>query len=108
MTFASRWSNCGSLASWTGRDGPYDSTSDRHTHHRTRRHHAALREANPEHKLDLYRSLRLKLAYTPATQTAHAIIDLGERRWDMVCVRGGTRPHVPSAPAGNRYACVAQ
>jgi hypothetical protein len=41
---------------------------------------AALEEATPEHKLDLYRSLRLKLTYTAETQTVHAAIDLGEHR----------------------------
>jgi DNA invertase Pin-like site-specific DNA recombinase len=50
----------------------------------------ALQEANPEQKLDLYRSLRLKLIYSAETQTVHASIDLGEHRWDLVRVRGGT------------------
>jgi site-specific DNA recombinase len=50
----------------------------------------ALTEADPEHKLELYRSLRLKLTYAPQTQTVHAEIDLGEHRWDLVGVRGGT------------------
>jgi len=49
----------------------------------------ALDEAPPEHKLDLYRSLRLKLIYSAETQTVHAIIDLGGHRWDLVRVRGG-------------------
>jgi site-specific DNA recombinase len=48
----------------------------------------ALQQANPEHKLDLYRSLRLRLTYSPETQTVRAIIDLGEHRWDLVRVRG--------------------
>uniref|UniRef100_UPI000E3D9417 recombinase family protein n=1 Tax=Allorhizocola rhizosphaerae TaxID=1872709 RepID=UPI000E3D9417 len=51
---------------------------------------AALNEAQPEQKLDLYRSLRLKLTYAAETQTVHAAIDLGEHRWDLVRVRGGT------------------
>ncbi|MFC3500050.1 recombinase family protein [Micromonospora krabiensis] len=51
---------------------------------------AALEEAEPEHKLDLYRSLRLRLTYSAETQTVHAAIDLGEHRWDLVRVRGGT------------------
>jgi len=51
---------------------------------------AALKEATPEHKLDLYRSLRLKLTYTAETQTVHAAIDLGEHRWDLVRVRGAS------------------
>jgi hypothetical protein len=50
----------------------------------------ALAEAEPEHKLDLYRSLRLRLTYSPETQTVPAMIDLGEHRWDLVRVRGGT------------------
>ncbi|HZM77263.1 MAG TPA: recombinase family protein [Candidatus Limnocylindrales bacterium] len=49
---------------------------------------AALEEATPDQKLDLYRSLRLKLTYTAETQTVYAIIDLGEHRWDLVRVRG--------------------
>ncbi|HET8659615.1 MAG TPA: recombinase family protein [Micromonosporaceae bacterium] len=51
---------------------------------------AALHEAPPGHKLDLYRSLHLRLTYSPETRTVHATIDLGEHRWDLVCVRGGT------------------
>jgi len=51
----------------------------------------ALQEANHEQKLDLYRSLRLKLIYSAETQTVHASIDLGEHRWDLVRVRGPTR-----------------
>jgi site-specific DNA recombinase len=51
---------------------------------------AALEEAEPENKLDLYRSLRLKLTYSAETQTVRATIDLGEHRWDLVRVRGGT------------------
>ena len=51
---------------------------------------AALEEAEPEDKLDLYRSLRLRLTYSAETQTVHAEIDLGEHRWDLVRVRGGT------------------
>jgi hypothetical protein len=50
---------------------------------------AALEEATPEHKLDLYRSLRLRLTYVTETQTVHAAIDLGEHRWDLVRVREG-------------------
>lgn len=51
---------------------------------------AALREAQPEHKLGLYRSLRLKLTYSGETQAVPATIDLGEHRWDLVGVEGGT------------------
>ncbi|QDY09542.1 hypothetical protein FJK98_22370 [Micromonospora sp. HM134] len=50
----------------------------------------ALTEAEPEHKLDLYRLLRLKLTYNDETQTVRAIVDLGAHRWDLVRVRGGT------------------
>ena len=53
----------------------------------------ALDEAPPEHKLDLYRSLRLKLIYSAETQTVHAIIDLGGHRWDLgSCPRGELNP----------------
>ena len=48
----------------------------------------ALDEAPPEHKLDLYHSLRLKLIYSAETRTVHATIDLGEHRGDLVRVRG--------------------
>jgi hypothetical protein len=51
---------------------------------------AALEEATPDHKLDLYRSLRLRLTYSAETQTVHAAIDLGEHRWDLVRVRGAS------------------
>ena len=50
----------------------------------------ALRDAEPEHKLEVYRSLGLRLTYTPETQTVHTKIDLGPHRWDSVRVRGGT------------------
>jgi site-specific DNA recombinase len=59
---------------------------------------AALEEATPEHKLDLYRSLRLKLTYTAETQTVHATIDLGEHRWDLVRVRGSTQTKTQQGP----------
>ena len=51
---------------------------------------AALRQAEPEHKLDVYRSLGLRLTYRLDTQTVRAEIDLAAHRWDSVCVRGGT------------------
>jgi DNA invertase Pin-like site-specific DNA recombinase len=51
---------------------------------------SALRDAEPEHKLDVYRSLGLRLAYDPETQTVRADIDLATHRWDSVRVRGGT------------------
>jgi hypothetical protein len=50
----------------------------------------ALRDAEPERKLEVYRSLGLHLTYTPETQTVRAQIDLGPHRWDSVRVRGGT------------------
>jgi hypothetical protein len=52
----------------------------------------ALEQANPEHKLDLYRTLRLRLTYCAEAQTVHATIDLGEHRWSLVRVRGATQP----------------
>lgn len=51
---------------------------------------AALRDAEPEHKLDVYRNLGLNLTYDPQTQTVRAGIDPAAHRWDSVCVRGGT------------------
>ncbi|MFI7435502.1 hypothetical protein [Micromonospora haikouensis] len=50
----------------------------------------ALRDAEPERKLEVYRSLGLHLAYDPETQTVRASIDLAAHRWDSVRVRGGT------------------
>jgi hypothetical protein len=50
----------------------------------------ALADAEPDHKLEVYRSLGLRLTYHPETQTVHAMIDLGGHRWDLVRVRGGT------------------
>jgi site-specific DNA recombinase len=51
---------------------------------------AALRQAEPEHKLEVYRALGLRLTYLPDTQTVRAQVDLATHRWDSVCVRGGT------------------
>jgi hypothetical protein len=48
----------------------------------------ALRDADPAHKLEVYRSLGLRLTYDPQTQTVRAEIDLAAHRWDSVCVRG--------------------
>lgn len=50
----------------------------------------ALRDADPEHKIEVYRSLGLRLTYHPDTQTVRADIDLATHRWDSVRVRGGT------------------
>ena len=58
----------------------------------------ALEEAKPEDKLDLYRSLRLRLTYPAETKTVHAAIDLGEHRWDLVGVRGATRTKTQPGP----------
>ena len=51
---------------------------------------SALRGAEPEHKLEVYRSLGLHLTYDPDTQTVRANVDLATHRWDSVRVRGGT------------------
>jgi len=59
----------------------------------------ALRDADPEDKLDIYRNLGLRLTYDPQTQTVRAEIDLATHRWDSGCVRGGTRPRNPSTSA---------
>ncbi|MGN9913557.1 hypothetical protein ACTMTJ_39080 [Phytohabitans sp. LJ34] len=50
----------------------------------------ALREAQPEHKLEVYRSLGLRLTYLAETQTVRADIDLATHRWGSGRVRGGT------------------
>jgi hypothetical protein len=52
---------------------------------------AALRDAEPEHKLDVYRNVGLRLTYDPETRTVRADIDLAAHRWEMVCVRGSTQ-----------------
>jgi site-specific DNA recombinase len=51
---------------------------------------AALGEAEPDHKQDVYRGLGLRLTYQPDKQAVLATIDLGQHRWDLVCVEGGT------------------
>ena len=51
---------------------------------------AVLEQAGLEHKMEVCRALGLKLTYRPETQTVHAEIDLGMRRWDSVRVEGGT------------------
>jgi hypothetical protein len=50
----------------------------------------ALRDAEPEHKLEVYRNLGLHLTYNPDTRTVRAEIDLAAHRWDSVRVRGPT------------------
>lgn len=50
----------------------------------------ALRDAESEHKLEVYRSLGLHLTYDPESQTVRANVDLATHRWDSVRVRGGT------------------
>ncbi|MFI7081448.1 hypothetical protein ACIBO1_29530 [Micromonospora sp. NPDC049903] len=51
----------------------------------------ALRDADPEHKLEVYRNLGLHLTYNPQAQTVRASVDLAAHRWDSVCVRGSTQ-----------------
>ncbi|WP_255420225.1 hypothetical protein [Micromonospora sicca] len=41
---------------------------------------SALRDAEPEHKLEVYRSLGLNLTYDPETQTVRASEDLATHR----------------------------
>jgi hypothetical protein len=53
-----------------------------------RPHINALRDAKPEHKLDVYRNLGLRLTYDPETRTVLADIDLATHRWASVRVRG--------------------
>lgn len=62
---------------------------------------AALRDADPEHKLEVYRNLGLRLTYTPETQTVRADVDLAAHRWDSVCVRGPTRTKFPYPPVAD-------
>jgi hypothetical protein len=52
---------------------------------------AALRDAEPEHKLDVDRNIGLRLTYDPETRTVQADIDLAAHRWALVCVRGSTQ-----------------
>jgi hypothetical protein len=53
---------------------------------------AAPCEADPEDKLEVYRDFGLQPTYDPHTQTVRAKIDLDARRWELVPVRGATRP----------------
>ncbi|WP_347404795.1 recombinase family protein [Micromonospora sp. WMMD1102] len=50
----------------------------------------AVRDAEPEHKMEVYRSLGLRLTYYPNAQTVRADVDLATHRWDSVRVRGGS------------------
>lgn len=50
----------------------------------------ALRDADPEHKMAVYRDLGLRLTYDPDTQTVRADVDLATHRWDSIRVRRGT------------------
>ncbi|HEU4426371.1 MAG TPA: hypothetical protein VFR67_27850, partial [Pilimelia sp.] len=58
----------------------------------------ALRDAEPEHKLEVYRNLGLHLTYNPDTRTVRAEIDLAAHRWDSVRVRGGHENDFPAHP----------
>ena len=51
----------------------------------------ALRDAEPEHKLDVYRNLGLRLTYDPGNTNGAGRIDIAAHRWEMVCVRGSTQ-----------------
>ncbi|MFC6566516.1 hypothetical protein [Actinoplanes utahensis] len=50
----------------------------------------ALREANPDDKLDVYRDSGLRLTFQPESRTVRADVDLAQHRWHSVCVRGPT------------------
>ncbi|HEY3260299.1 MAG TPA: hypothetical protein VGJ95_08525 [Pseudonocardiaceae bacterium] len=52
---------------------------------------AAIRDAAPEQKLEVYRNLGLRLTYHPESQTVRAEIDLAAHRWDLVRVRRSTQ-----------------
>ncbi len=58
----------------------------------------ALRDADPEHKLEVYRNVGLHLTYNPETQTVRASVDLAAHRWDSVCVRGATQTKTQPGP----------
>jgi hypothetical protein len=58
----------------------------------------APKDAEPDHKFEVYRALHLKLIYEPETETVQAYVDLGQHRGDLVCVRGGTRTKTPRGP----------
>jgi hypothetical protein len=61
---------------------------------------SALRNAEPEHQLEVYRSLGLRLVYDPEQQTVRADVDLATHRWDSVRVRGAIDT------VGPRLACT--
>jgi site-specific DNA recombinase len=50
----------------------------------------ALKDAEPDHKFEVYRALQLKLIYEPETETVRAYVDLDQHRGVLVRVRGGT------------------
>ena len=52
---------------------------------------AALRDADPADKAEVYRQLGLRLTYRPETQTVRASVDLSAHRGVMVRVRGSTQ-----------------
>jgi hypothetical protein len=56
---------------------------------------AALGDADPEQKLDVYRNVGLYLTYDPGTRTVRASIDLAAHRWNLVGVRGSTQTKAP-------------
>ncbi|WP_200215644.1 hypothetical protein [Micromonospora coerulea] len=56
---------------------------------------AALRNADPADKSEVYRQLGLRLTYQAETQTVRAALDLSAHRGVMVCVRGATPTITP-------------
>ncbi|HEX5997116.1 MAG TPA: hypothetical protein VFY84_18415 [Jiangellales bacterium] len=58
----------------------------------------ALKDAEPDHKFEVYRALHLKLIYEPQTETVRAYVDLGQHRGDLVRVRGATRTKTQRGP----------
>ena len=64
----------------------------------------AIRDAEPEHKLEVYRSLGLHLSYHPETRTVRAQIDLEPHRWQSLCVRG--RMPAPGIRVGAHFECA--
>jgi hypothetical protein len=57
-----------------------------------------LGEADPEHKLQVYRNLGLRLTYLPERQTVRADVNLAAHRWDSGRVRGSTQTNTPLPP----------
>jgi site-specific DNA recombinase len=68
---------------------------------------AALREADPADRFEVYQQLGLRLTYHPTEQKVRVQAQPdADSHGKMVGVRGGTRPRIHSTAAGKRCACV--